>query len=65
MFRPQIFEVCLEETEQNLDRVGRVGNVKAMLVVRLVRPGESVLWRIGKSEAESEFLRNEVERAEA
>ena len=54
MFGPEGFEVGLEEAEQNIDRVGRIGNVKAMLVVGLV----------GKSEAKSELLRDEIERGE-
>ena len=36
MFRPEGFEMRLEQAEQNLDRVGRIGDVKAMLVARLV-----------------------------
>ena len=45
----------LEQAEQNLDRVGRVGDVKAMRVVRLV----------GKSEPEGYLPGDKVERAEA
>src|SRR5436190_23153864 len=54
IFRAKILEMRLEEAEQNLDRLGRIGNVKAMFVMRLVR----------KRDAESELLRNEVKRAE-
>ena len=55
MFRPKRFEMGLEQAEQNLDGVGRVGDVKAMRVVRLV----------GKSEPEGHLPGDEVERAEA
>ena len=55
MFRPKRFEMGLEEAEQNLHGVGRVGDVKAMRVVRLV----------GKSEPEGHLPGDEVERTEA
>ena len=36
MFRPEGFQMRLEQTEQDFDRAGRIGDVKAVLVVRLV-----------------------------
>jgi hypothetical protein len=40
MCRPKRFEMGLEQAEQNLDGVGRIGDVKAMRVVRLVGKSE-------------------------
>ena len=54
MIRAKCFEMGLEKPEQNLNRVGRVRNVKAMLVIRLV----------GQPEPESHRLRNEIKRLE-
>lgn len=76
MFRPERFQVRLKQAEQNVHRTGRIGNVKAMLVARLVRPGESVspvgrirpmadLWRIGESQPQPDLPRDEIARAEA
>jgi hypothetical protein len=55
MFGPESFQMRLEEAEQNLHRAGRIGNLKAMLIARFV----------AESEAEPDFLRDEVEGAEA
>src|SRR5262245_9693182 len=55
MFRPKRFEMGLEQAEQNSDGVGRVGDVKAMRVMRLV----------GKGEPEGYLPGDKVECAEA
>ena len=65
MFRAESFQMRLKEAEQNLHRVGRIGNLKAVLVARLVRPGESVLWRIAENQSQPDLLDHEIKRAEA
>ena len=55
MFGPEGFQMHLKEAEQNLHRAGWIGNVKTMLVARLVAEGE----------AQPDFLCDEIERAEA
>ena len=51
MFGTEIFQVRLEKTKQNLNRVGRIGNLEAMLVMRFV----------GKCQPQRDLLRDEVE----
>ena len=65
MVGAEIFQMGLEEAEQQLNRVGRIGNLKAMLVARFIRLRESVLWRIGESEAKDQLLGDKVKRAES
>jgi hypothetical protein len=55
MFGPEIFQMGLEKAEQNVDRVGRVGNLETMFVAGF----------IGKSEAESKIARDQIVNAEA
>ena len=65
MFGPKIFQMGLEKAKEQIDGVGRIGDLEPMLVFRLVPLSESVLWRIGKPQTKSQLLSNEIERAEA
>jgi len=55
MFGPESFQMRLEEAEQNFDRAGRIGNLKAMFVARFVAEGK----------AEPDLPSDEIEGAEA
>ena len=53
--RPKSFQVRLQEAKEDLDGVGRVGDLKTTLVKGF----------IGKSEPESHLRGEEIKRAEA
>ena len=64
MFRFKILQMRVEHPKEKIDIVGRLRNFENALVCLLVRRSESVPWRIGKSDPQSQFLCDEIDRTQ-
>src|SRR5438552_7126069 len=64
MFRFKILQVRLKHSKEKIDIVGRLRDFENALVTLLVRHGGFVLARIRKTDAERQFFRDEIDRAQ-
>ena len=76
MLRFEILQVCMQHPKEKIDIVRRLRNFENALVNLRIRrresvspPNESVLcadpWRIGKSNPQSQFFCDEIDRAQS
>src|SRR5437764_6231649 len=64
MFRSKILQVRLEHAKEKVDIIGRLRDFKNAFVTLFVRPGGSMLWRIGKGDLQGQFFCDQINRSQ-